>query len=112
MKFFFFLLILGIVTSFSFSSFSLIPKKMTIRDLLDSSIKEKVCTNMDEKLIVSNESSLINYVNKQKFSENKAKKLVMSLLTEGKAKGVSDLIPDVAIWVVMIVLAGIILLSK
>lgn len=112
MKFLFFLLTLGIVSTFSFTSFSLIPKKMTIRDLLDPSIKEKVCTNMGENLTVKNEKSLKEYVDKQKFSENKAKKLVVSLLTKGEVEGVSDLLQDVVIWVLMLVLAGIILLSK
>ena len=111
MKYILLLLCVNSIFSFTFPSYQLL-KTSTLRELLDDNIKKKICSNMIENYKTVKETSLQTYVKKLGFEQNGSYQLAMSLLTEGKVDGVSELIQDVVIYVAMIVLAGIILLSK
>ena len=86
-------------------------RHLSIRELLDEEIKEKVCSNMGDYEDI-NKTNLDAYVKEMDFEESSARELVIGLLTKGEVEGIKDVLSDVAIWVVMIVLAGIILISK
>ena len=86
-------------------------RHLSMRELLDEGIKEKVCSNMGDYEDI-NKTNLDAYVKEINFEESSARELVIGLLTEGEVEGIKDVLSDVAIWVVMIVLAGIILISK
>ena len=94
----------------TFFSYKLTGRRLSLRELLDEGIKKKVCSNMGDYRDI-NKTSFGDYVTEMNFKENGARKLVVSMLTEGKLSNYNDAIKDVVVWVFMIALAIIILIT-
>ena len=66
----------------TFFSYKLTGRRLSLRELLDEGIKKKVCSNMGDYRDI-NKTSFGDYVTEMNFKENGARKLVVSMLTEG-----------------------------
>lgn len=111
MKYFICILILSLTLSscaFSISS----RYRNYFRDLVvESSTKEDVCKNLKENKDFNN-TNLDEYVKEMNFGESSARDLVVGLLTEGSVDGITDVIGDVAIWLILLILSILMLISK
>ena len=110
MKYFICILILSLTLSscaFSISS----RYRNYFRDLVESSTKEDVCKNLKENKDLNN-TNLDDYVKEMNVGESSARDLVVGLLTEGSVDGITDVIGDVAIWLILLILSILMLISK
>ena len=97
-----------ILSSFTFQPMTRINHTQFMRQLYDTSKKEEVCKHLGKEI---NKTSVADYYEEMKFGESAAIDLVVRLLTTGGLDGITDMLKDVAIWLILLVLSILMLLS-